>query len=69
MNNILDHAKAAIAPYQAPNNLPDPSFLFQLPDEVFTGSTLYAVQKTFEGPFQFDVYFESASAKQKLTGV
>ncbi len=28
---------------------------------------MYAVQKIFDGPFEFDVFFESASAKQKLT--
>jgi mannosyl-oligosaccharide glucosidase len=33
---------------------------------VYTGSNLYAVQKMFEGKFQFDVFFESGSGKQKL---
>lgn len=47
---------------------PDPSFVLQLPDEIYTGSNLFAVQKSFEGEFQFDIFFESASAKQKLSG-
>ncbi|KIP04785.1 glycoside hydrolase family 63 protein [Phlebiopsis gigantea 11061_1 CR5-6] len=68
LSSVINHAKTAISPYQEPGTTPpDPSFVLQLPDEVFTGSTLYAVQKTFDGPFQFDVYFESASAKQKLS--
>lgn len=46
---------------------PDPSFVLQLADEVYMGSNLYAIQKSFEGEFQFDVFFESASSKQKLS--
>lgn len=46
---------------------PDPAFVLQLPDEVYSGSNLFAVQKHYDGPFQFDVLFESASAKQKLS--
>ncbi|EGN96016.1 glycoside hydrolase family 63 protein [Serpula lacrymans var. lacrymans S7.3] len=45
---------------------PDPSFVLQLSDEVYTGSNLYAVQKSFDGEFQFDVFFESQSAAQML---
>lgn len=39
----------------------------QLPDDVYTNSNVFAFQKLFDGPFQFDVFFESASAKQKLS--
>lgn len=46
---------------------PDPSFILQLPDEVYTGSNLFAVQKIFDATFQFDVFFESGSSKQKLS--
>ncbi|PSR88880.1 hypothetical protein PHLCEN_2v5029 [Hermanssonia centrifuga] len=68
LQSIIQHAKEVIAPYQEhPSGPPDPSFVLQLPNEVFTGSTMYAVQKIFDGPFEFDVFFESASAKQKLT--
>jgi hypothetical protein len=68
IGSIISHAKEAIAPYQDPSVAPpDPSFVLQLPDEVLAGSTLQAVQKTFDGPFQFDVFYESASAKQKLS--
>lgn len=67
MNTILKHAQEAIAPYQDPaGGAPDPSFVLQFPDEVYTSSNLYAVQKLFEGEFQFDVFFESGSNKQKL---
>ena len=68
LQSVIQTAKAAIEPYEnSPIGPPDPSFILRLPNEVFTGSTLYAVQKIFDGPFQFDVFFESASAKQKLT--
>lgn len=65
MKSIMDHAQAAVAPF--PDSPPDPSFVLQLPDDVYSSSNLYAVQKFFDGPFQFDIYFDSGSVKQKLT--
>jgi len=68
MRSILDRAREAIVPYQDPNvGAPDPSFLLSLPDDVYMNSNVYAVQKFFDGPFQFDVYFDSASNKQVLS--
>ena len=68
MKPLLDHAQEVIAPYQDSSvGMPDPSFVLQLPDDVYIGSNLYAVQKLFDGPFQFDIYFDSGSVKQKLT--
>jgi hypothetical protein len=68
MKPLLDHAQEVIAPYQDSSvGMPDPSFVLQLPDDVYIGSNLYAVQKFFDGPFQFDIYFDSGSVKQKLT--
>lgn len=68
MQAILKHAQEAITPYQDPSKgLPDPSFVLQLPDEVYSGSNLYAVQKSFDGEFQFDVFFDSGGVKQKLS--
>ncbi|KAF6764909.1 glycoside hydrolase [Ephemerocybe angulata] len=66
LKTIVDFFQSKATTYQAPN-YPDPSFLITLPDDVYSNSNLYAVQKTFDGPFQFDVFFESASAKQKLS--
>ena len=68
MRSIMERARPLIAPYQDPAvGAPDPSFILQLPDENAIGSNLYGVQKFFDGPFQFDVYFDSASVKQHLT--
>ncbi|KAF9036697.1 glycoside hydrolase [Panaeolus papilionaceus] len=68
MKALVDKAHEVIAPYQDPNTgIPDPSFILQLPDDVYTGSNLYAFQKSFDGPFQFDVLFDSASNNQKLS--
>jgi mannosyl-oligosaccharide glucosidase len=68
MKALIDRARDVVVPYQDPaKGLPDPSFVLQLPDEVYTGSNLYAVQKSFDGAFQFDVFFESGSSKQKLS--
>ena len=68
VGSIVSHAKEALGPFQDPAIIPpDPSFVLQLPGEILAGSTLYAVQKTFDGPFQFDVFYESTSSKQKLS--
>ncbi|KAI5124041.1 hypothetical protein M0805_003870 [Coniferiporia weirii] len=68
MNSVLKHAQDVITPYQDPaKGAPDPSFVLQLPDEIYTSSNLFAVQKSFDGEFQFDVFYESASAKHKLS--
>ncbi|CCM02864.1 uncharacterized protein FIBRA_04976 [Fibroporia radiculosa] len=68
IKNILTHGQEVLSPYtESPLGLPDPSFGLQFSDDVYTGSNLYAVQKMFDGPFQFDVFYESASAKQKLS--
>ncbi|KAF7322776.1 Mannosyl-oligosaccharide glucosidase [Mycena chlorophos] len=68
LQNVIKHAQEAIAPYKdSATGPPEPSFVLQLSDEAYTGSNLYAIQKTFEGEFQFDVFFESASAKRKLS--
>ena len=68
MKALIDRARDVVIPYQDPGKgLPDPSFVLQLPDEVYTGSNLYAIQKSFDGGFQFDVFFESGSSKQKLS--
>jgi mannosyl-oligosaccharide glucosidase len=67
MQNLITKAKEALQPYQDPSGgYPDPSYILQLSDEIYSGSNLFAVQKTFDGPFQFDVFYESASAKEKL---
>ncbi|KAG6865863.1 hypothetical protein C0991_010944 [Blastosporella zonata] len=68
LNSLITRAREIIAPYQDPaEGPPDPSYVLQLPDEVYSGSNLFAVQKLFDGPFQFDVLFESGSSKQKLS--
>ncbi|THH15032.1 hypothetical protein EW146_g5398 [Bondarzewia mesenterica] len=67
IQDILKRAQDALVPYQNPaGGAPDPSFVLQLGDETLSGSNLFAVQKSFDGKFQFDVFFESKSAKQKL---
>ncbi|KAF9484872.1 glycoside hydrolase [Pholiota conissans] len=68
LRSIIERARPMIQEYQDPTTgAPDPSFLLQLPDEAGIGSNLFGVQKSFDGPFQFDVYFDSASVKQELT--
>ncbi|KAF8911130.1 glycoside hydrolase [Gymnopilus junonius] len=64
---MFDRAREVIGPYQDPAvGSPDPSFVLQLPDDVYMNSNLYAFQKFFDGPFQFDVFFDSGSNTRKL---
>lgn len=62
---IANNFRKVTGPYEG--NLPDLGYVLTLPNDVYTGSNFYAVQKTFDGPFQFDVFFESGSAEQKLS--
>ncbi|KAG1883181.1 glycoside hydrolase [Suillus subluteus] len=64
IQSIVDRASPIVEKYRAAEQAPDPSFILQLPDDILTASNLFAVQKSFEGEFQFDVFFESASANQ-----
>lgn len=64
----IEKARELVAPYQnSGTGTPDPSYIFQLPNDIHTGSNLFGFQKSFEGPFQFDVLYESGSVKQKLS--
>lgn len=42
-------------------NLPDPSYVLQLSNEVLSSSNFFSIQKSFVGNFSFDVFYESAS--------
>jgi mannosyl-oligosaccharide glucosidase len=69
LSTIIEGAKEILQEYKDPvTGAPDPSFVLRLPNDVYSSSNLFAVQKLFEGRFQFDVFFESASAKQQLSG-
>ncbi|TFK26380.1 glucosidase I [Coprinopsis marcescibilis] len=62
---IAERFRAIANPYAG--NLPDAGYMLTLPNDVADNSNFHAVQKIFDGSFQFDVYFESASANRKLT--
>ncbi|KIK79717.1 glycoside hydrolase family 63 protein [Paxillus rubicundulus Ve08.2h10] len=66
MQSLLKRAGPIAEQYRQAEHAPDPSFVLQLPDETVTASNLFAVQKLFDGEFEFDVFFESSSASQKL---
>ena len=67
LKSLIERANDVLQPYRDPAvGVPDPSFGLQLPDDIYTSSNLFAVQKLFQGQFQFDVFFESGSTKQAL---
>ncbi|KAI0303387.1 glycoside hydrolase, partial [Multifurca ochricompacta] len=58
IKDIVQHAEKAVQSVEnGANLLPDPS------------KQLFAVQKLFDGKFQFDVFFESRSAQNNLSSV
>ncbi|KAF9232974.1 mannosyl oligosaccharide glucosidase-domain-containing protein [Melanogaster broomeanus] len=59
MQSLLKRAAPIAEQYRQAERAPDPSFILQLPDETVTASNLFAVQKFFEGEFEFDVFFET----------
>ena len=68
LKTILEHGRDVVLPYtNQQKGHPDPSYVLSLPNDVLSGSNVYGVQKHFDGPFQFDVIFDSASNTQKIT--
>ncbi|KAL4067531.1 glycoside hydrolase [Scleroderma citrinum] len=66
LQSLLGRASPLAEKYRQADPAPDPSFVLQLPDEAVTASNLYAIQKSFDGEFQFDVFFQSGSTPQIL---
>jgi len=67
VQEIVQNVGKALEGITDPKHAPDPSFTLQLSDETLSGSNLFAIQKFFDGEFQFDVFFESRSAHTTLT--
>ncbi|BFZ62363.1 Processing alpha glucosidase I [Saitoella coloradoensis] len=49
------------------NSIPPPAQIFTLPNTGVVSGNFQAVQKTFEGSFEFDVLYTSRSAPQAMT--
>jgi mannosyl-oligosaccharide glucosidase len=71
MDQIFARTNEILEPFRSQDykgKVPSPAFTLQVSNSIQTGSNLFAVQKTFDGPFQFDVFYESVSANHKLDG-
>lgn len=58
LQDLVGKAQKHIEKY-GQENLPDPAVLFALSNSFRYGSNFYAFQKTHEGPFTLDVYYDS----------
>jgi mannosyl-oligosaccharide glucosidase len=67
MKDIVENARKFVKDTKGSDSIPHPSFTLQLSDETLSGSNLLAIQKFFDGKFQFDVFFESQSARANLS--
>jgi len=69
LKNLVETGTPLVKPFQESSTPPpDPAFTLRLSDDVNSAANLYAVQKTFEGAFSFDVYYNSVSAATELSG-
>ncbi|KAG9040707.1 Processing alpha glucosidase I, partial [Serendipita sp. 407] len=59
-------AQAIIMPYKDEPVKPDPAFVITMGNTIARESNFYAVQKTYDGTFSFDVVFDSQSAGTKV---
>lgn len=69
MDQVFARTGEILEPFRSQEHkgkVPSPAFTLQVSNSIQPGSNLFAVQKTFSGPFQFDVFYESASANHKL---
>lgn len=63
MQSIVTGANREIPKYPE-GPAPEPAFILTLPNEVYNGASLFAVQKSFEGEFSFDVYYDAPGVKK-----
>ncbi|EJD53371.1 glycoside hydrolase family 63 protein [Auricularia subglabra TFB-10046 SS5] len=60
LGNIYETAEDVLKPFKdSEMGPPDPAFVLRLTNEVYSNANFYALQKFYEGPFQFDVYYEN----------
>lgn len=64
MNTFMPGVQSVVDRY--PDNPPDPALLFALPNEVRSGANLFAFQKTYEGAWSVDVFYDSLSVPGSL---
>lgn len=62
---LKEEVEAYISKY-GQDNIPPPWQVYTLSNEAGIGN-LHLIQKVFEGPFEFDVLFSSASAEKEVT--
>jgi mannosyl-oligosaccharide glucosidase len=65
MNAYMANVQTLVDQYKE-QSPPDPAVLFALPNEVRYGANLFAFQKTYEGEWSVDVYYDSGSVASKL---
>ena len=64
---LVSKAKVLLEQYKTNGEgYPDPSFAIQFPDDVYLNSNFYAIQKTFDGPFQFDIIYQNQDTQQTI---
>lgn len=65
MNSFLPGVPGIVNTYGR-ETPPDPALLFALPNDVRYGANLFGFQKTYEGTWSVDIFFDSDSIPSKL---
>lgn len=58
MSDVLTNVQTMVEKYGR-ESVPDPAITFSLSNDVRYGANFYAFQKNFEGPFEFDIFFDA----------
>ncbi|SCZ88804.1 BZ3500_MvSof-1268-A1-R1_Chr2-1g04647 [Microbotryum saponariae] len=63
---MMENAVRIFTPYGKRNDHPDPAYVFLLPDQVRSASNLITLQKTYEGTWSVDIFYDSDASPSKL---
>ncbi|SCV71839.1 BQ2448_4533 [Microbotryum intermedium] len=63
---MIENAQNIYTPYSKRNDQPDPAYVFQLPDQVRSGSNLITLQKAYEGTWSVDIFYDTDASPSKL---
>ncbi|GAA5872836.1 hypothetical protein JCM8547_005716 [Rhodosporidiobolus lusitaniae] len=64
--NIIRHSSEQLVKQYGTQSPPDPAIVFALPNEVRAGAGLFGFQKTYQGRWGVDIFYESDEAPSGL---
>lgn len=65
LNTVSTRARTLLSSYDQ-SNPPDPALLFALPNQANSDATMFAFQKTYEGRWGVDIFFDAQDSPARL---